>query len=289
MRVRRRTRLPADRGILAQMPVDVEAEVLWNKHLSADYNVLALGAPAIARVAEPGQFVMVRPGRGDVPLLRRPYSVFEILRGPSGDAIGFSLLSKRVGVGSRLLFAVSEGDRLPCLGPLGRPFAVVDPPEDAWMVAGGVGLAPFATLAEALAARGTKATLFYGARGASELFCLDLFERLSVRLVLATEDGSRGAHGRVTVPLEQALGGRPAESRLTVYACGPEPMLKAVAGLAASHGRPSQLAMERIMGCGMGGCYSCVVRVRDSSGHPHYARSCLEGPVLRGQDIVWEE
>lgn len=271
------------------MPVDVEAEVLWNTRLSTDYNVLALGAPAIARVAEPGQFVMVRPGRGGVPLLRRPYSVFEVLRDQSGNSFGFSLLSKRVGVGSGLLFEVSRGERIACLGPLGRPFAVVNPPEDAWMVAGGVGLAPFATLAEALAARGTKATLFYGARRASELFCLDLFEHLGVRLVLATEDGSRGAHGRVTAPLEQALVARPAESRLTVYACGPEPMLKAVAGLAAAHGRPSQLAMERVMGCGMGGCYSCVVRVRDSSGHPRYARSCLEGPVLRGQDIVWEE
>jgi dihydroorotate dehydrogenase electron transfer subunit len=271
------------------MPVDVEAEVLWNKHLSADYNVVALGAPTIARVAEPGQFVMVRPGREGAPLLRRPYSLFEVLRDPSGDAIGFSLLSKRVGASSRLLFEASQGQRIACLGPLGRPFVVVDPPEDAWMVAGGVGLAPFAMLAEALATRGTKATLFYGARGASELFCLDLFERLRVRLVLATEDGSRGAHGRVTAPLEQALGVHRAESRLTVYACGPEPMLKAVAGLAAAHGRPSQLAMERIMGCGMGGCYSCVVRVREPSGRTRYARSCLEGPVLRGEDIVWEE
>jgi dihydroorotate dehydrogenase electron transfer subunit len=271
------------------MPVDVEAEVLWNEHLSADYNVVALGAPAIARVAEPGQFVMVRPGREGVPLLRRPYSVFEILRGSSGDAIGFSLFSKRVGAGSSLLFEISKGERIACLGPLGRPFVVIDPPEDAWMVAGGVGLAPFASLAEALAARGTKATLFYGARRASELFYLELFERLGVRLVLATEDGSRGTHGRVTTPLEQALAAHPAESRLTVYACGPEPMLKAVAGIAAAHGRPSQLAMERIMGCGMGGCYSCVVRVREPSGHTRYLRSCLEGPVLRGEDIVWEE
>lgn len=271
------------------MPVDVEAKVLWNRRLSADYNVLALGAPAIASVVQPGQFVMVKPGRGDALLLRRPYSVFEVLRDSSGDAIGFSLLSKRVGAGSGLLFDASAGERIPCLGPLGRPFAMVDPPEDAWMVAGGVGLAPFAALAEALTARGTATTLFYGARTASELFCLDLFERLNVRLALATEDGSRGACGRVTVPLERALDARPAERPVTIYACGPEPMLKTVAGLTVAHGRPSQLAMERIMGCGMGGCYSCVVRVRESSGRIHYVRSCLEGPVLRGEDIVWEE
>jgi dihydroorotate dehydrogenase electron transfer subunit len=73
-----------------------------------------------------------------------------------------------------------------------------------------------------------------------------------------------------------------------VYACGPEPMLKAVSELAAAHARPSQLAMERVMGCGMGGCFSCVVRVRSEEGQTRYVRSCLEGPVFRGEDVVWE-
>ncbi len=79
-----------------------------------------------------------------------------------------------------------------CLGPLGRPFTLVDPPAEAWMVAGGVGLAPFATLADALASRGVKTTLFYGARSGRELFYLDWFESRGVTLVLATEDGTRG-------------------------------------------------------------------------------------------------
>src|SRR5690606_36395144 len=97
--------------------------------------------------------------------------------------------------GTTLLYEVEAGARHECLGPLGRPFEPVDPPAEAWMVAGGVGLAPFVTLAESLIARGTKATLFYGARRAADLHCVDIFERLGVRMVVSTEDWSRGAGG----------------------------------------------------------------------------------------------
>jgi len=270
------------------MTVDVEAIVRSNTRLSLHFNVLALAAPDIASRAEPGQFVMVRTAPGGSPLLRRPYSLFEILRDPEGRPTGFSLLSKRVGAGSQILYDAAQGQRFACLGPLGRPFELVTPPDRAWLVAGGVGLAPFAALAEALLARGIRTTLFYGARTGEELFCLDRFERLGVELVLATEDASRGAAGQVTVPLEEALRAAVPEPRITLYACGPEAMLKAVALLASDYGRPSHLSMERLMGCGVGGCYSCVVRVRDADGGSHYDRTCLEGPVFRGDAIVWE-
>ena len=200
------------------MPVDVEAEVVANTQLSDDYNVLALAAPAIAREAQPGQFVMVRARRCHDPLLRRPFSVFEVLRDASGEPGGITLLSKRVGVATSLLFDTKPGEKVQCLGPLGRPFTPVDPPTEAWMVAGGVGLAPFATLAGALAGRGTETTLFYGARRASELFCTDLFAQLGVRLVLSTEDGSRGERGLITRPLARELEARPRSARLMIYA-----------------------------------------------------------------------
>jgi dihydroorotate dehydrogenase electron transfer subunit len=270
------------------MPVDVQAQVISNTRLSPHFNVLAIGAPAIAAQAEPGQFVMVKTAPGDTPLLRRPYSIFEILRDPSGASIGFSLFSKRVGVGSGLLYDAIPGQSLGCLGPLGRPFGLVDPPERAWMVAGGVGLAPFASLADALGRRGVAATLFYGARAADDLSCLEAFNRRRIPHMVATEDGSRGDRGLVTVPLERALLATPAHERVTVYACGPEAMLRAVATLASAHGRPSQLAMERLMGCGVGGCFSCVVRVRDGEAGSRYAKVCVDGPVFRGEDIVWD-
>jgi len=202
-------------------------------------------------------------------------------------------------VTTKILYDAVEGDTIACLGPLGRPFDLVDPPADAWMVAGGVGLAPFATLAEALLARGTRTTLFYGARTGAELFYLDWFTSRGIRLVLATEDGSIGDHARITAPLERELKDRRIPdpgSRipdLMIYSCGPEPMLEAVTRVAEKFKRPSQVSVERTMGCGMGGCYSCVISVRGEAGSErtrptHYVRSCIAGPVFRGEDLVWD-
>lgn len=270
------------------MPVDVAAPVLANRALSEDYNVLALAAPTIAAQSAPGQFVMVKAATGSDPLLRRPFSVFEILRDQQGTPIGLSILSKRIGVSTKLLYSAAPGSIVACLGPLGRPFTVVDAPAEAWMVAGGVGLAPFATLAESLRVRGVACTLFYGARRGGELFYLDFFRALGVELVLTTEDGSLGERGRITAPLDRKLASRPATDRVMIYACGPEGMLAATAHVAARHGRPCQVSVERIMGCGLGGCYSCVVPMRSDDGGFHHVRSCISGPVLAADQIVWD-
>lgn len=274
------------------MPVDTAAEVLANRPLSRDYNVLALAAPSIATSAEPGQFVMLKAGRGHDPLLRRPFSVFEVLRDGSGTPTGISILNKRIGPSTQLVYDAAPGDRVACLGPLGRPFTLVEPrpgaPSEAWMVAGGVGLAPFAALAESLRARGVACSLFYGARRGEELFYLDFFRGLGVTLVLTTEDGSIGERGRVVAPLDRRLAARPADQPVTVYACGPEGMMAATARAAEHHGRPCQVSVERIMGCGLGGCYSCVVPMRDGKGGFHHVRSCIAGPVLDADQILWD-
>ena len=270
------------------MPIDVAADVIANRPLSADYNVLALAAPAIAAASAPGQFVMIKAGGSNDPLLRRPFSVFEILRSADGTATGLSILSKRIGPSTRLVYDARPGDIVACLGPLGRPFTIVEPPTEAWMVAGGVGLAPFATLAESLRARGARTTLFYGARRSAELFYLDFFRALGVTLVLTTEDGSLGEHGRVIAPLDRQLALRPLDQPVMLYACGPEGMLAATARTAMKHGRPCQVSVERVMGCGLGGCYSCVVPMRGDDGAAHHVRSCLAGPVLAADQIVWE-
>jgi len=270
------------------MPVDVAAEVLTNTRLSTDYNVLALAAPEIAAASIPGQFVMLKAAGGLDPLLRRPFSVFEIVRDSLGAPIGFSILNKRIGPSTNLLYDADAGDTVACLGPLGRPFTAVDPPTDAWMVAGGVGLAPFAALAESLSEHRISTTLFYGARSGAELFYLDFFERLGVDLVLTTEDGSRGERGRIIAPLDRALADRERDAPVVIYACGPEGMLAACAKTAAKHGRACQVSVERIMGCGMGGCYSCVVPMRSTHGGFHHVRSCISGPVLAADQIIWD-
>ena len=270
------------------MSVDVDAAVISNTRLSNDYSVLALAAPAIAAAALPGQFVMLKTSRGLDPLLRRPFSIFEVLRDPDGSPRGISVLNKRIGKGTGLLYDVEPGARLECLGPLGRPFEPVAPPTEAWMVAGGVGLGPFVTLAEALIARSTPATLFYGARRAADLHCAEIFERLGVRLVISTEDGSRGTRGLITLPLEDALASAPTSRLIRLYVCGPTPMMRAVAAVAAAHGRRCDVSLEQVMGCGLGGCYSCVVPARSPGGPPHHTRSCIDGPVFDASHIVWE-
>jgi dihydroorotate dehydrogenase electron transfer subunit len=270
------------------MPIDVAACVIANRPLSSDYNVLALAAPSIAGAAAPGQFVMLKAGGGSTPLLRRPFSVFEILRDAEGHAIGLSILSKRIGVSTSLLYEAREGQRIDCLGPLGQPFTIAEPPSEGWMVAGGVGLAPFATLAAALRSRDVKATLFYGARRAEELFYLDFFRELGVSLVLTTEDGSAGERGRIVAPLDRQLGALSQADPVMLYACGPEGMLAATARTAMKHGRRCEVSVERIMGCGLGGCYSCVVPMRGGDGAFHHVRSCLAGPVLQADQIQWD-
>ena len=269
------------------MLVDVDAAVLSNTRLSDDYSVLALAAPAIAQAALPGQFVMLKTSRGMDPLLRRPFSIFEVLRDERGTPTGISVFNKRIGKGTGLLYDVEPGARLQCLGPLGRPFEPVDPPAEAWMVAGGVGLAPFVTLAEALRARGTTTTLFYGARRAADLHCVDIFERLGIRIVTSTEDGSAGVKGRITMPLEQALA-RIGSHDVHLYVCGPTPMMRAAADVAAANGRRCDVSLEQVMGCGLGGCYSCVVAARSPGGTPHHTRSCIDGPVFDASRIVWD-
>jgi dihydroorotate dehydrogenase electron transfer subunit len=269
------------------MPIDVQAEVIANTPLSSDYNVLALRAPDIARLAGSGQFVMVKPSSGLDPLLRRPFSIFERLRDDAGTPLGISLLNKRVGRGTTQLYGARVGDTVSLLGPLGQPFVPVDPPAEAWMVAGGVGLAPFATLAEALALRGTAMTLFYGGRSAADLHYAAMFERLGAALVLTTEDGTRGERGRVTAPLSRQISATAPGRPVTIYTCGPTPMMRAVADLGRAAGRPVFVSLEPVMGCGMGGCYSCVVPVRRGEG-AHFVRSCLDGPVFDAAAIVWD-
>ena len=189
--------------------------------------------------------------------------MFEILRDEAGAPSGLSLLNKRIGPSTALVYAANRDSTSPASGRSAGRFRSSMPPAEAWMVAGGVGLAPFVTLAESLRARGVRSTLFYGARRAEELFCLNLFRDLDVELTLTTEDGSAGERGRVTAPLEQRLASRAPNAPVMIYACGPEGMLAATAKIAMRYGRPCQVSVERIMGCGLGGCYSCVVPMRD--------------------------
>jgi dihydroorotate dehydrogenase electron transfer subunit len=116
---------------------------------------------------------------------------------------------------------------------------------------------------------------------------LDLFRGFGVELVLTTEDGSIGERGRVTAALERALSDRPHDTPL-IYACGPEAMMAATARIAMRFRAPCEVSMERVMACGLGGCYSCVVPMRTRHGGSHHVRSCMAGPVLPADQVLWD-
>jgi dihydroorotate dehydrogenase electron transfer subunit len=225
----------------------------------------------------PGQFVMLR-GRawGSDPLLPRAFSLLDVRPGgPRGTAA--DILVKTTGKASRLLEQALPGAELSLLGPLGTAFPEPSPDRVDWLVAGGVGLAPLylhARRAQALGLAG-QVTLFYGGRGAADLVLLDRIAATGCELVLATEDGSRGARGRVTDALERALSSR-AGAAPTLMACGPDPMLIAVARVARRHRAPCYLSLEGEMACGVGVCLACAVPCR---GRP-FRYTCVDGPVL---------
>ena len=258
------------------MPLDVNAVVLENRRLSDAYSVLLLDAPAIAAAVQPGQFVMLKPSHGTDPLLRRPFSVFEVIRNADGAPSGISILNKKAGVGTSLLYDVEPGATIACLGPLGRPFEAVRPPSEAWMVAGGVGLAPFVTLATRLQQLGTPATLFYGARTASELYYVDLFERLGVHTVLATEDGTRGTTGRVTAPLGEALQASGDDASIAVVRLRPD--ADDARGGAAR--RRARARLRRLARTGHGLRHGGLLQLRRAHARPAERRPALR-PVVR--------
>jgi dihydroorotate dehydrogenase electron transfer subunit len=269
------------------MPVDTDARIIAHDALNADHFLLTLEAPRIARAARPGQFVMLQVHGGLDPLLRRPMSVCRI---PDRGRRRIEVLYKVVGRGTRLLSAQRPGTRLMTLGPLGNGFRIppvarsrrAAPP--VVMVAGGIGIAVFPFLVDALRRRGRRAILVWGARTARDLVELDAFGVRGLEVRVATEDGSRGTRGLVTRVLEPLLAG--AGPRPDLFACGPTPMLRAVGGMAVAAGAPCQLALESQMPCGIGVCLGCVVPCTGDAAGPVFRRVCTEGPVFRAGEVV---
>ncbi|MBZ5640915.1 MAG: dihydroorotate dehydrogenase electron transfer subunit [Acidobacteriia bacterium] len=268
------------------MPQDLSAAVARNLDLGHGHFLLEFLAPRAAAEMVPGQFFMIGISGAEV-LLRRPFSVCG-LPGTFDDAPegAVQVLYKVIGRGTALLSSLKPGAPITALGPLGRGFDLsVAPGVRPLLVAGGIGSAPFPALVSALAARGVRSTLVFGARNAGDLPLLDWFGKRCDEVTVATEDGSLGCRGLVTAPLTALLEDAGA---VRIYGCGPNPMLRAVAEIAASRGIPCELSLEAHMACGFGVCLGCVVPIRSESGEkPVYERVCVEGPVMRAEKLAW--
>jgi len=247
-------------------------------------SVLVVAAPGIAARAHAGQFVHVRPGERFDPLLRRPYSFHGIDR-RAGE---IELLVKPLGPGGEWIATRREGDALDLLGPLGTSFVVHRATTHLLLVAGGTGIAPMKVLAQQEAAR-RNVTLIMGGRSIHHLWPAHRLPP-AIEYVTTTEDGTFGVRGRVTDVLPQYLAWAD-----QLCACGPWPMLAAIARLRQEAARATslvpgrgvlmdaQIAVEQHMGCAMGVCRACVVVTADGN-----ARVCREGPVFSLGDVRFE-
>jgi len=260
------------------------AEILGHRRAGV-YHTLTLAASEIARTARPGQFVGLLTGPERAYLLRRPFSIHRVdWRGPGSGSL--EIVFDVVGAGTRALSWLRAHDTVDVVGPLGHPFTLPEQPTSCLLVGGGYGSAPLFFLAERLLARGCRIDFIVGASTEERLFKAIEAKRLSRTAVVTTDDGSAGRRGIVTDPMPELM--ETAGTEL-VYACGPMAMLAAVSQAAATAKVACQVAVEELMACGTGICYSCVIPTAASEGGIRMARSCVEGPVLDGAQVAWAE
>lgn len=254
-----------------------QAKIVKHEQYAGDYRVLQLAAPAVAAAAVPGQFVHVQIPRLEASVLRRPFSLFRV------DGEILSVLYKTVGRGTQAMAHLAAGESVNLIGPLGNGFPLDLGDGFPVLVAGGYGVAPLYFLATRLPAKGI---LFVGGAKERDILCTAEFRTLGWDVRVATEDGSVGTTGRVTVALDAwAVGGSPRPP--VFYACGPDGMLRAIGERAVARGWKAWLSLDKHMGCGVGACLACVQKIRLPSGDAVWARVCREGPVFNANEILW--
>ena len=244
-------------------------ELIDNQSLADGIVLHTFREPEIAGAARPGQFVNVRVTGLFDPLLRRTFSICSVDR--AGGT--FTVLIRVIGPGTRLLAALLPGAQVDMLAPLGKHFEWSGA-RRMMLVAGGVGVAPMLFLAQEVRDRrpdpAPEIIFCYGTRTAADFVLLERIEPLVDRLVLTTDDGSLGGRGLVTEAAERLFA-----PDLSVFTCGPNPMMNDLLRRMRAAGLEGQVSLENQMGCGIGACQGCVVPTRQG-----YVRICCDGPVL---------
>ena len=264
-------------------PVQVRGPVLNVRQVDA-YHVMTVAAPRIAQAFRPGQFVAVAVGGPESSmLLRRAFSIHDV--GPDhGGTVEFVIDAH--GPGTRWLARRRARDIVDLAGPLGHPFPRPREPANCLLIGGGYGSAPLFPLASRLRARRCTVDFLLGAASGDRVFGAMTARRTGRSATITTEDGSLGLRGVVTGPLPRVIHDARTE---VIYACGPMPMLRAVAEFAGRYGIPAFTLVEESMACGIGVCMTCVLPVRGTDGVTRMLRSCVDGPVFRGEDVRWDD
>ena len=263
-----------------------DAQQLQSQILSIEpvgsYFHMILEAPTVAEHVLPGHFVAIAVGGiGSGMLLRRAFSIH---RATPNESI--EVIFAAHGQGTHWLATQQAGDVLDIIAPLGKPFALPRQPVPCVIVAGGYGSAPMDMLTQQLKARGCSVDVVLGAATQDKLFGVLDLKRDADSVTVTTDDGSSGVRGRVTDVLPELI---QRTSARAVYACGPMGMLSAVAKVSADNGAFSQCAVEESMACGIGVCMTCVLPVIGDDGVTRMVRSCVEGPIFRGDRVRWDD
>jgi dihydroorotate dehydrogenase electron transfer subunit len=242
-------------------------KVVANERLSPQYWRMVFDAPKLAQAVKPGQFVHIRTDEhGLQPFFRRPFSVYRAQK-------YVEIFYQTVGPGTRLLSLKQKGDLIDVLGPLGTGFVM--PPQDTRlivMIAGGIGIAPMLILSDVLKKKKYDLMLLFGGRDRGHVYPMKEFKDNGVKVHIATDDGSVGTKGKVSVLFDKI---DKAPGPAFIYACGPNPLLKAVQALAAVKGMAGQAACEETMACGLGACLGCSIETNRG-----FKTVCYDGPCF---------
>ena len=261
--------------------------IVTNEKVAPDHYVLEIELPSTFEEALPGQFVMVKIGRGETPLLARPFSVYGMhtLKGN----VRLEILYRIAGKGTRLLASLNKKESLGVLGPLGQGFQTEARFRKVALVAGGVGVAPLTYLARFIGTRFSEGaceiTGYIGAKTESCLVGLERLEKVCGTLRIATDDGSRGFQGMVTDLFKEDLRVYAGDDAV-IYTCGPHPMLFSIANIIEGGPWRCQVSMEERMACGLGACLGCAIKAKST---PGFLRVCTEGPVFNIEEIDWND
>lgn len=257
------------------------APILVNEEAGCKIWLMTVRAPEIAATARPGQFVHVKIPGMEGHILRRPLGIYAADR----EAGAVDMMYQVLGFGTEHMTELAAGDAVEMIGPIGRGWQVPEGCKRALVVAGGVGSAPLYPLVEELVARGVAVTSVLGASTIDALVARERYgAALGCEPACSTDDGTYGRAGFCTPLVEEALASAAAEGAPYDYVacCGPEPLMRIVAGMADAAGVFCEISMERRMACGVGACLSCVVDTTDGK-----RRACVDGPVFPASEVVW--
>jgi dihydroorotate dehydrogenase electron transfer subunit len=263
--------------------LQADVEVLSNKKVGA-YHHMVFAVGDMAQHARPGNFVAISVGGpNSAMVLRRAFAIYRSSdRGQYGGTI--ELVVAPHGQGSKWLTSLQIHDQVNMVAPLGTSFGIPIEPVNALLIGGGYGSAPLFGLAEVLKDRGCRVDMILGASTAGKIYAPLEGKRSVNSLTITTEDGGVGVKGRVTDVMKDLIQKHNTE---IVYSCGPMPMLSAVNAISESHGLMHQCAVEESMACGIGVCMTCVLPVRDENNVIKMMRSCIDGPVMDGEKVIW--